>query len=84
MENRPVWLDEYADILDEIRNKLKQLIVVEETTLKYAIIRIAPNRTKKRKQIGIQIDSSEYSVINAGTKKKAEQIAPTIGKNLLR
>ena len=40
MENRPVWLDEFANIIDEIRNKLAQISVVEESTLRYAIIRL--------------------------------------------
>ena len=35
MNNRPSWLDEYANIIDEIRNELVQTIVVEEATLKY-------------------------------------------------
>lgn len=45
MENRPVWLDEYADILDEIRNKLISISFVEEATVRYAIIRLFARAT---------------------------------------
>ena len=45
MVNRPVWLDDYADILDEIRKRLEQILVVEEATLRYAIIRLFARAT---------------------------------------
>ena len=45
MENRPVWLDEYADILNKIRKKLVQIPVVEEATFRYAIIRLFARAT---------------------------------------
>lgn len=45
MENRPVWLDEYANILNEIRNRLEQIPVVEEATFRYAIIRLFARAT---------------------------------------
>jgi hypothetical protein len=58
MENRPDWLDEYAYILDEIRNRLVQIPVVEEATLRYAIIRLFARTTLSMCEI--------YTLMNNG------------------
>ena len=58
MNNRPIWLDEYANIIDDIRNKLVQIKVVEEVTLKYAIIRLFARATLSMCEI--------YTLMNNG------------------
>ena len=58
MENRPIWLDEYADILNKIRNKLVQISVVEESTFRYAIVRLFARATLSMCEI--------YTLMNNG------------------
>lgn len=45
MNDKPVWLDEFAYIIDEIRNALIKIPIVEEATIEYAIIRLFSRAT---------------------------------------
>ena len=45
MDNRPTWLNEYADIINKTRNKFVKIPVVEEANLQYAIIRLFARTT---------------------------------------
>ena len=58
MKNRPAWLDEYANILDKIREKLECIPVVEEATFRYAIIRLFARATLSMCEI--------YTLMNNG------------------
>ena len=45
MDNKPLWLNEYANIINKIREKISTLQVKDEQTLEYAIIRLFSKAT---------------------------------------
>ena len=45
MDNKSLWLNDYADIIERIREKLKTIEVKEEQTLEYALIRLFSRAT---------------------------------------
>jgi hypothetical protein len=40
MNNTINWIEEYADIIDTARTRLTTVVVLEEQTLKYAVVRL--------------------------------------------
>ena len=55
--NRPIWLDEYANIIDVVRKELTSINVVEERTLEYAMIRLFSKATLSMCEIYILMNN---------------------------
>ena len=75
MINRPVWLDEYANILDEIRNILVSISVVEEATLRCAVVRLFSRATLSMCEI--------YILMNNGYPKGAFALSRQIYESIV-
>lgn len=45
MANKPEWINEYASIVDSVRDKISEIAVIEEITFRYAIIRLFARAT---------------------------------------
>ena len=56
MNSRPVWLDEYACIIDDVRSRITHLTVMEEVTFRYAIIRLFARATLAMYEIYTLLD----------------------------